>query len=100
MDPITLTRSDGSTVQFTPLTYNAIVQLEEALGLTFGEIMAAIGVDGTARWSLRITRQFLAACGPKDLSLEDIGTLVDDIGFEGVGAAVNGLIWPARHRHG
>lgn len=98
MAPITLTKPDGTTIAFTPLGTNGICALEEQLGLTFGEIMVAIGVTGVERWSLRITRVFLQACAPAGTTVEAIGDLIDDIGFDGVGAAVNGLIEPARTR--
>ena len=98
MDSISLTTTDGRSIAFMPLGTNAICALEEQLGLTFGEILRAIGVTGVERWSLRVTRQFLQACAPQGTTLEQIGHLIDDVGFDGIGAVVNGLIVPAQAR--
>jgi len=105
MDNVKLTKSDGTVVEFKAIGTNAICDLEDRLGLTFGEIMTAIGVTGLDRWSLRVTREFLLACqvpgkSGAEPSLLDIGDLIDYVGFEGIGAAVNGLILPARQREG
>ena len=96
-DTVTLT-SRGVTLELRPIGTNAICALEDQTGLTFGEIMQAIGVTGVDRWSLRVTRQFLQACAPAGTTDEQIGQLNDEIGFADIGAAVNGLIIPARTR--
>lgn len=100
MERISLARSDGTTIEFTPIRTNGLCALEETLGLTFGEIMTGLGINGVDRWSLNVTRQFLAACAPQGTSVETIGDVIDDVGFDGIGNAVNGLIWPARILHG
>ena len=96
MGSISLTNREGAAIAFKPIGTNAICLLEEQLGLTFGEIMAAIGVTGLDRWSLRVTRQFLQACAPAGTTIEAIGDLIDHVGFDGIGDAVNGLIVPAQ----
>lgn len=98
MESITLTTADGTAIALTPLGTNAICNLEEKTGLTFGQIMVAIGMTGMERWSLRTTRVFLQACAPPGTTIEQIGALIDDVGFDGIGVAVNGLITPARTR--
>ena len=97
MAPITLQSPSGKTATLMPLGFNDLCAFEEKTGLTFGALMAALGVSGQNAWSLKVTRTFLRECHvePKPTD-EEIGTLVDEIGFEGIGAAVNGLIWPAR----
>lgn len=102
-DLVTLTRSTGQVVVLTPMGTNALCAFEERTGLTFGALMAALGITDSEgsiprTWSLLITRQFLQACAPEGASVEAMGTLIDDIGFEGIGAAVNRLIAPARTR--
>lgn len=98
MASIRLTNSSGDWVEFKPLGTNAICGLEEQLGLTFGQIMAGIGVTGVEGWSLRTTRQFLQVAAVEDISVEAIGDLIDHVGFDGIADAVNGLILPAQKR--
>ncbi len=97
-ETVTLTTSTGVRLALRPLGTNAICDLEEKTGLTFGQIMVAIGMSGMERWSLRTTRVFLQACAPPGTTIEQIGALIDDVGFDGIGVAVNGLITPARPR--
>lgn len=103
--PIAVALPDGRTVAFAPLGTNTICALETALHLVFGEIVSALGVDGLGRWSLTVTRHVLhaahVAATPVErdrLSLEEIGVLIDALGFDGIGPIVNDLILPARVR--
>ena len=98
--PVLIRKPDGTDVAFHPIGTNAICALEESLGITFGEILAAIGVTGMETWSLRITREFLKACAVEPITVEAVGDLIDVVGFEPVGAAVNQLIVPAQVANG
>ena len=95
---VTLTTSTGRIVHLTPMDTNALCAFEERTGLVFGALMASLGVAGMEHWSLRITRMFLQACAMDGTTLESMGELIDDIGLEGIGAAVNQLITLARTR--
>lgn len=99
MESITLS-TDGKSYTLRPLGTNELCELQVRLGLHFGAIMEQIGALGIEGMNLETVRVFLQTCMNEKLTLDEIGTLIDAVGFDGISAAVNGLIIPAQERHG
>lgn len=95
---LTLTRRNGQVLTLTPLGTNQLAAFEETLGKSFGRILVELGVFGIEGWSLVTTRIVLRACCQDDLSIEQWGDIIDELGFDTISSAVNGLIGPAQQR--
>jgi hypothetical protein len=97
MESVTLT-ANGKTYALQPLGTNELCTLEEQLGKNFGVVLAEIGALGIERMRLSTVRIFLKTCltSDDDITVEEIGELIDALGFDGISAAINGLIQPAR----
>lgn len=97
MVSITLS-ANGKTYTIHPLGTNELCALEDRLGKNFGTLMSEIGAFGMEGMRLATVRLFLLEClaEAEDMDEQAIGDLIDAIGFDGVSAAVNGLVWPAR----
>lgn len=97
MDAITLTGPNDKSYTFTPLGTNALCDLEERLGKNFGTVMSEIGAIDLEHMRLSTVRVFLQVClGEPIVPEQEIGALIDHLGFDGISAAINGLIVPAR----
>lgn len=70
------------------------------MGLSFGQLLAKLGVGSAEQWSVATTRRFFQYCahGPVTPTLEDIGDLFDHQGFERISEVLNMLIAPAYAR--
>lgn len=91
--PITLTRTDGSTVTLRRLNTNAMISLEEITGRPFGTLVAEIGVLGFRSMRLGTVRHFLqAAIVTPTLTTDQIGDLIDEIGLGGLASALTASV--------
>ncbi len=95
MDTVELT-ANGKTYTLRPLGTNELVALEERLGKNFGAIMQEIGAFGMEHLRLSTVRVFLQTCLTEPATEDEIGLLIDTLRFDGIAAAINGLILPAR----
>lgn len=95
MDSITMSTSDKSYT-LNPLGTNELCALEERLGKNFGTLMQEIGAFGMEHMRLQTVRIFLIECLTEKVDEEEIGALIDALGFDGISRAINGLIYPAR----
>ena len=95
MDTIALS-ANGRTFELHPLGTNDLCALEQRLGKNFGTLMGEIGALGIELMRLSTVRIFLQLCLVGDHTEEQIGDLIDAVGFDGISSAVNGLIYPAR----
>lgn len=90
MQPIELTRADGTTVALTPLTTNALVSFEESLGKPFGALLPELGAFGFDKVSLATIRAFLkVAIVSHDYTLDEVGQVMDEVGIDAIAATVN-----------
>jgi hypothetical protein len=95
MESVTLT-ANGQSYVLHPLGTNQLCGLEDRLGKSFGVLMGEIGALGIELMRLSTVRIFLQLCLDGDHSEEEIGELIDSVGFDGISTAINGLIVPAR----
>lgn len=98
MDAITLHGPEGKAYTLTALGTNALCDLEQRLGKHFGQVMGEIGALGLEHMRLGTVRIFLQTCLTEPATEEEIGILIDHLGFDGIASAVNGLIVPAQKK--
>lgn len=98
-------RPDVSTVdlqagdqvyRLRPIGTNEICALEEQTGKVFGQLMIEVGVFGIERVNLSTVRGFIKYCLVTPLEDAQVGTLIDEVGFNGISEAINRLIVPAQ----
>lgn len=95
---ITLHGPDGKVYTLNPLGTNQLCDLELRLGKHFGQVMGEIGALGLEHMRLGTVRLFLQTCLTEPTTEEEIGALVDFLGFDGISGAINGLIVPAEQK--
>lgn len=95
MQPVTLI-ANGRSYVLHPLGTNQLCALEDRLGKSFGVLMGEIGALGIELMRLSTVRIFLQLCLDGEHTEEEIGEVIDAVGFDGISTAVNGLIVPAR----
>ncbi len=93
---VELIAPDGEVYQLRSIGTNELCDIEEQLGTLFGQLMIEIGVFGIERVKIRTLRAFIRRSLVTPLEDDQVGALIDRVGFDGISAAINKLIVPAQ----